>query len=618
MINFIVLNGERDSVQRLYDNALDTLKRNLTFKPVEVASKISGNGVWSYVACSNKDGEIAKRIAAKPSGVCLINGPVLRMGDSYDVSDVALDATTKNEAEYMFDNISGSYNFASITSKNGLLAFGDFSGTCPIYYAHINGVTCVSNRASALHDLRVKNQINLLRGNNKFNLSSLSWLIGHSNIFGNETPFDGVKSITAGSYLKSRLGSSDFTINKFKNQIWPSNEKSEYLDDLTDEDWDLIVDELVKNFKAASEKLSGDLRLSLTGGKDSRLVLALAIGAGFKERITTFTNGPEGSPEISCAQNIAHKIGVKHIANVRAPQVQALDFVNSWNKLSWHNYRMEGYICPWDGATADRTLRGVTSDMTGFGGELYRGPGGHAKQFKNLSFMDNKDVILSKFINYHQQMDPLNILSDLYKNAQIGWFYKWLEENVKSVRFDVLPEKFFVENRLSNWNGPLAQNVTGRIKLMPLLSPKVARLVFKLSPEARNKELFHYSVMAKLVPELVSLPFLNATWDKSLQGRYGLDIAEVPYDSGEKFTPRSVQAWQAEFVEGQRQQIVHWLGRAAAATNINEIIDVEKLSKFILEKEKMSTIEIKTVLSSISIAYTLLAEHNSVEDDGQP
>ncbi|EFF1407412.1 hypothetical protein QN007_003400 [Escherichia coli] len=608
MINFIVLNGKSESVKKLYETAQQALKRNLTFKPVEVANKISGSGAWAYTACGNAEGEISKRITSKQSGVCLINGPVLRMCDSYDVSDAALDASTKNDAEYMFDNISGSYNFVSITSKNGLLAFGDFSGTCPIYYTIIDGVTCVSNRASALHELR---------GNSKYNISSLSWLIGHANIFGNESPFECVYSITAGSYLKSPLGSTTVNINKFKNQIWPSNDDAQYLNDLSGDDWDLIVDELVKNFKAASENIPGELRLSLTGGKDSRLVLALALGAGFKDRITTFTNGPEGSPEISCAQNIANKIGVKHVANVKAPQVKAQDFANSWEKLNWHSYRMESYICPWDGATAERTIKNITSDMTGFGGELYRGPGGHAKQFKNLSFMDNKDAILSKFINYHQKMDPLNILSSLYKNAQIGWFYGWLEENIKSVRFDVLPEKFFVENRLSNWNGPLAQNVTGRIKLMPLLSPKVARLVFKLSPEARNKELFHYSVMAKLAPELVSLPFLNATWDKSLQGRFGLDIADAPYDSGVKFTPRSVQAWQAQFVEGQREEIVHLLERAAEYTNIREIFDVDKLCEYVREKEGMNTIEIKTILSSIAVAITLLNDQESVEDLGQ-
>ncbi|EIZ9876708.1 hypothetical protein MRD32_003564, partial [Escherichia coli] len=227
MINFIVLNGKSESVKKLYETAQEALKGNLTFKPAESVNKISGGGAWAYVACGNADGEISKRISSKQSGVCLINGPVLRMGDSYDVSGAALDASTKHDAEYIFDNISGSYNLVSITSKNGLLAFGDFSGTCPIYYALVDGVTCVSNRASALHQLR---------GSSEYNISSLSWLIGHSNIFGDETPFDGVNSITAGKYLKSPLGSSDVRVHTFKNQIWPSSDNDEYLDDLSDSD----------------------------------------------------------------------------------------------------------------------------------------------------------------------------------------------------------------------------------------------------------------------------------------------------------------------------------------------------------------------------------------------
>lgn len=102
-----------------------------------------------------------------------------------------------------------------------------------------------------------------------------------------------------------------------------------------------------------------------------------------------------------------------------------------------------------------------------------------------------------------------------------------------------------------------------------------------------------------------------------MQGRFGLDIADAPYDSGVKFTPRSVQAWQAQFVEGQREEIVHLLERAAENTNIREIFDVEKLSAFVLEKEGMNTIEIKTILSSIAVAITLLNDQESVEDLGQ-
>lgn len=211
-------------------------------------------------------------------------------------------------------------------------------------------------------------------------------------------------------------------------------------------------------------------------------------------------------------------------------------------------------------------------------------------------------------------MDPINILSDLYKNYQIGWLYNWLDENVKSVRLDTLPEKFFVENRLSNWNGPLAQNVVGRTKFMPLLSPKVARLVFKLSPEARNKELFHFSVMAKLAPNLISIPFLNAKWDESLQGRYGLDVSKDKFNSGEKYNPRTVQAWQAQFVENQKDEIIKLLEEAEQNSDINEVFNVSKLCNFIESNSSFNTIELKTILSSIGIAHTLLNKQDKVED----
>lgn len=604
MINFIVMNGNSDSVKKLYKSAKDVLNSNITFKPTSWNCKISGSGTWAYVACGDSELEILNRVIAKQSGICLVNGPVLRMKDRNDVAEAGLEASSSESAEFIFEETSGSYNFLSITSKNGLIAFGDFSGTCPIYYTNYDGVTCVSNRASSL---------NSLIGGDDYNKSSLSWLIGHSNIFGEETPFKNVKSITAGNYLKCPIGSSEYKIIKFSNQVWPSADQSEYLDDLNDSDWDFIAEELKKNFIAAKGNIIGDLRLSLTGGKDSRLVLAIAIGCGFKDELTTYTNGPEGSPEILCAKLIANAIGVKHQENIQNLQIKEQDFEESWQKLRWHAYRMEGYICPWDGATAG-VLRGLSSDMTGFGGELYRGPGGHAKQFKNLDFIKNKDNLLSKFINYHQKMDPINILSDLYKNYQIGWLYNWLDENVKSVRLDTLPEKFFVENRLSNWNGPLAQNVVGRTKFMPLLSPKVARLVFKLSPEARNKELFHFSVMAKLAPNLISIPFLNAKWDESLQGRYGLDVSKDKFNSGEKYNPRTVQAWQAQFVENQKDEIIKLLEEAEQNSDINEVFNVSKLCNFIESNSSFNTIELKTILSSIGIAHTLLNKQDKVED----
>ena len=54
-------------------------------------------------------------------------------------------------------------------------------------------------------------------------------------------------------------------------------------------------------------------------------------------------------------------------------------------KIGGYNNQSETVICPLDGTT-DGALHSTQSIMSGFGVELYRGPGGHAKQYKNLDF----------------------------------------------------------------------------------------------------------------------------------------------------------------------------------------------------------------------------------------
>lgn len=604
MINYIALTGDPIEVRRIYASAKEALESTLTFVPAAWSAKIAENGVWAYVACAVTEEELSRRVAVSQRGFFLVNGPVLRLGDSLDVAHAGLDAVADSDPETLFDALAGSYNCASVTLRNGLVAFSDFSGTYPVYKREMSGAAAVSNRASALAALDpVRSR----------NLTAMSWLIGHANVFGRETPYTDVENITAGTFFRNKLGSTHGESTQFINQVWPSGEgKSPMLDDLTTDEWAEITDELVKNVKAAASQLGDPLRLSLTGGKDSRLTLALAMGAGLRERIETFTNGPEGSPEIDCARNVAAVAGVRHNAVVSKASRSQQDFDTSWRRLRQHTYRLDGYICPWDGAGSGEQ-RGSFIEMTGFGGELYRGPGGHAKQFKNLAFL-NEENLIAKWVNYHQRMDPLAVLRDKYKEIQIDWLQNWLDENYGRIRVDVLPEKFFVENRLSHWNGPLAQNVTGRVKLMPLLSPKVARLVFKLHPHARTLELFHYSVMAGLAPKLVEHPFLNAQWDPALQGRFGLQHALTPWNDGVKAPPRSIQAWQCEFVENQRTQIVDLLAEAKQQTKIDEIFDVDKLCDIVKTRPEFQVVDTKVVLSGIGIAHSLLERGERVSD----
>lgn len=603
MINYIAFTGEPSAVKRIFSLAQKELDNNATFNPVAWVKKISANGAWGYIVCADSQAELERRVVSDQRGFFLINGPALRFDNSFEVAKSAMDAAVSFSPERIFDSIAGSYNCTYLNSRNGLISFSDFSGTYPVYERKIDNVIIVSNRASSIACLEPRSD---------FDLMALSWLVGHSNIFGENTPYEGVFNIRPGSYLRSNIGSGNKSILQFNNEVWPSCINGEIRDDLKEQEWEEIVDELLKNVKGAVNQLNGQLSLSLTGGKDSRLTLALALGAGLKNSISTFTRGPEGSPEIACAASLAKLAGVQHQERISIGAKKTQDFEASWKRLRQHNFRYESYICPWDGAGAG-LINSRSVEMTGFGGELYRGPGGHAKQFKNLSFLNESDL-LKLWTNYHQRMDPLNFLRSDCKNSQLKWLREWLEVNEKRTRRDVLPEKFFVENRLSHWNGPLAQNVVGKTTLMPLLSPRVAKLIFSLSPKSRGMEIFHYSVMAKICPDFISHPFLNASWSDNLKGRMGLDFSHLEW-GGAKVAARSIQAWQFEFLENQRDRIVGLLEFADQRSNINNIVDMRKAISWIKENNSYANVvDAKIILSLIGISHSLTGASEVVKD----
>ena len=93
--------------------------------------------------------------------------------------------------------------------------------------------------------------------------------------------------------------------------VWPEPGANGGRENLTPSEWDEITDALVTNFRTLRSS-SDPLRLALSGGKDSRLCLALAKAAGLQGPHVTITNGPVDSPEVLCAAAVAEAAGFRH------------------------------------------------------------------------------------------------------------------------------------------------------------------------------------------------------------------------------------------------------------------------------------------------------------------
>lgn len=599
MITYIAFTGSPDKVREKYYTAKKAIAISSTFTIAHKREFISQNGCWGFVAAATSEAELNSRVFTSQRGAFLINGPFIHADENFSISN-CLDMLINSSPETLFNYFSGAFNCTSISLKHGLLGFSDFSGVYPVYKASSDGVAFISNSPQLLKNVN----------NFDYDLFSLGWLIGHANIFGENMPYAGVKLITPGTYSKSKISSNGYFIDSvMENNIWPMLQNGEEINPDSIQ-WGDLTDQLASSLLEMS-RTYGELKLSLTGGKDSRLVLALALHAGLKEKISTFTKGPEGSPEIECAKNVANCVGVRHESLVSKCQKQNLefDYASTWRKLRQSNFRYFGSICLWDGLSGN--IFGTDYDVTGFGGELYRGPGGHAKQFKRLDFIKDDDL-LKYWINYHQKMDPLGLLTDEMKKHQLDHMKSWICKN-RMYRKDTLPEKFFVENRLSNWNGPLAQQVSGKVKIMPLLNSQLARTVFKLSPSDRNSELVHFNLMRCACPSLAKLPFLKDAWSDTLKKKYnGFDFCHEAF--AKEASHRKIQAWQWDFVESQKNEIVDLIDRCAAESNVMSIMDVNKLTAFVRCGNYTETIQVKNILAAVGICLTLTGGDESVFD----
>src|SRR5690606_2210183 len=73
---------------------------------------------------------------------------------------------------------------------------------------------------------------------------------------------------------------------------------------------DGVLADLIGNVESAASTPADERVLRLSGGKDSRLVLALIVAAGLQDRFRCVTSGPDHAADVVVARIIAAAAGV--------------------------------------------------------------------------------------------------------------------------------------------------------------------------------------------------------------------------------------------------------------------------------------------------------------------
>jgi hypothetical protein len=166
---------------------------------------------------------------------------------------------------------------------------------------------------------------------------------------------------------------------------------------------------------------------------------------------------------------------------------------------------------------------------------------------------------------------------------------------------------------MSHWNGPLAQNHGGYINLVPLLAPRTARKNMELAPAVRSSDRFHFEVIRRTAPELLSVPFVNDTWDARVTATSPVDLPG-PWPVTVEPTQQVLARPKWDFLEHERRRIDRVFADAKRETDIGSICDVRRLRWKLRRAPKLMAPGAKELFSALGVALALLGRDEPAID----
>jgi hypothetical protein len=499
MIFYVVAAGPPAKVRLLAPRLAAALEPSRLLDGVAVEHR-APSGAWAVAAISVPDPLSSQRLVVDGDALLVCNGPTLAAdGNAPTFVRDTLRRYATHGSEAAVTNLDGAYNVVACAPSQGLWGCVDWSGLYPLYWAAADDVVVCSNRSMA---------VAAALGADGWDVDALGWVLSHVNVVGEHVPARPVRYVAPGYELRADWASGAARVGRASTWIWPAPSAERGRDNLDDREWDEVTELLVEHTRRLGA-LGEPLVLGLTGGKDSRLCLALASAAGLQHDVTTYTNG---AAERDVAQMLAAATGFAHVDGEtlkRAPAAPPGEPPSrrAWRRLRENVTRYEGIVGAW--SALQNSIEPLPLCIKGFGGEFYRR--GNDKAFRSGGEA-SLDDLARRFVEYHDEMDALHVVDRRAAKQQRAWLEAWVREHGQTVRADLLPEKFYVDHRLGHWSGPNLQSVPLAVKINPLAVRVAATKHLELSVAARSAERFHYEVMRRAAPALTRLAFFDDGW----------------------------------------------------------------------------------------------------------
>lgn len=240
----------------------------------------------------------------------------------------------------------------------------------------------------------------------------------------------------------------------------------------------------------------------LSGGKDSRLVLATLLAAGVADRFEFVTIGAPENADVRTAQHLADRYALD-LRVVTPPQAQ-MDPVAFDLRLRLQAFQKSGMFGAWD--LGD--VPGITGnvELGGLFGEILK------SHYAADASISSPESLRHHFRNV-MRFDGARILRPQVARGLRRRVEAWVEQQLDDgVSPGEIVDGFYTEIRLRRWVGTAQEGNARNLHANLLQHPEVVRAGFAADHEQRRRDALHFELIRLLAPDLSKVPLAKATW----------------------------------------------------------------------------------------------------------
>lgn len=462
--------------------------------------------------------------------------------------------------------------FALIRASRGRIeAVTDVTRSQGMYVAESPRLRILSSRALLAHLIQRWDQTGELDPRREMNLVAIRHMAVGGYFLGGFTPFRGVDAMDA-----AEMVSIDPWYVRRRHQ--PSLSGSS--NDLAESDYRQLVHEVATALVASFDPIpGGQLGLSLTGGRDSRL-LAAALANRDDFDVSTSTMGMPPDPDVVIAQQLSSIMRVPHHVTPPAGvidehHIYAEDPMSRIVRaLDVH----DGMTSGWDDIE-DYGPMVHTPRLSGVGGEILRGG-------LVLPEMDVLDPGQAR-----QRLANLLTGGPYFNDTYVRSARAFAAPLLELAEYDIHAaiDDFYYQHRNGRWVTARRSGARFRRRTYdPLLDNRFVRLVRQAPADLRWSERLAFDVIATLAPPMRDLPIEGSRWrfERSGPSGGGPDEAETwgLREALVRTAATSNYSWQrlqdAQVRERMKEIIFDGLNGPAA-----ELFDRGKLASYLAPQE---------------------------------